>query len=362
MSFCSKPNYDCEEKNETSQFVATNGNDCTLLSSKFNLNNTYQLINISDPQEGIIIGLDSGEECKSDPKLRYKVTIIMKCRKDSDFVLLKDNKFSLDKCFNTIEIADRNACPKIREFDLENFYIIPNLTGIIYLVCGLFTNIMGVYCRRMNLFLFNFHLILQINFFVFFTLGSENQIEHLILIRKASFIGLHIVGIAVGYLSALFHKAKLHHIIQGVLVGYYAMLMVFHIFFDQIATHQNHNDRVHLSNLRLTFYVMTIVFCILGGIIFTFITYIKQEYRYWLDIIAFSFLGSFSLMRGISLFIGFYFNEYLLIDLNDDGELWQAESVISLNLAECEIPTEIYVCLVLSMPQWNLLPVQDPGC
>lgn len=265
--------------------------------------NTFKLLNEKNIEEGLIIELNSGEPCNSDESKAYNIRWELTCDNTlerGDLVVtdnsdLKDS----DKCSFTIKAKTKSACPYLYFYAAYKFLQDNKIiASVIFIFIGILFSFFGYKLMRVTIFLLG---VVSVTCFVFilvfqFILPSGGKpVLIWVVLGFGCALGI-LLGFAMSYYKKLFFS---------ILGGVFGMIIA-NLSYIIILRYIDSNPDV--------VYWLTLVACIA---LFAFLTVIFHKY---LVIIATSVIGSYSIMRGISIFFGNYPNESYIIDCIKSGE------------------------------------------
>ena len=283
----------------------------------------------------------------SDPK--YKVAYKLKCdpavdmnfvAENSYFKNLGDGKYEL-----VLYITTKEACVKL------NFYVVWKLItdyvgffAIALIVFGLFNCILGKRFAKITSFLLSlFSVTIFVLIFSQFILpaGCAQWIVWVMLV-----LGI-ILGCTAGYFVFKHHEKFLSFLVGG-LAGFFLGEFLFNLFGNAIP-----------GNLTLI-HILFIVFSI---IILIVLAYILKDI---IIIFATSFIGSYCLIRGISLFEGSFPNEFTVIDLKEREEFDQLAELFTwrvyVYLASIVIATGLSIFIQIKINKGIKRREEGPEC
>ena len=202
----------------------------------------------------------------------------------------------------------KHACPKY------NFYVIWKFVNdyvgffaLALIAFGAFNCLLGHKLAKFTSFLLAlFGVVVVVFFFSQYILpsGCAEWIIWVILI-----IGI-ILGCTAGYFVFKYHEKILTFLVGG-LGGFLLGEFLFNLFGNMI----NGNGTL----IHILFIAISIVACII-------LAYFLKSF---IIILATSFIGSYALIRGISLFAGHFPSEYTVIDLKERGETEQLKDILT---------------------------------
>ena len=293
----------CEEK-EKQMFYVENGK-CKPFAKKIGKGNTWtKLKNNTDNATVLKIELESEEP-------NHKIYYMLKCNKNLE---KKEKKFIEENSYynlNNVTVLyfeTREACEK------ADFYIIwkfindfDYIFAIIIILFGLFNCILGQRLAKYTSFILAlFGLVVLVLFASQFILPSGCD-YWIIWVMLA--LGI-ILGCTAGYFVFKYHDK-----FMAFLVGGLAGFLLGEFFFNLFGS---------LINLNPTLIqILFILICIILSII---LAYFFREYTI---IISTSFIGAYALIRGISLFAGYFPSEYTVIDLKKRKETDQLKDLLT---------------------------------
>ena len=217
-------------------------------------------------------------------------------------------KMSDGKYQSLLYFETKHACPKY------NFYVIWKFVNdyvgffaLALIAFGAFNCLLGHKLAKFTAFLLAlFGVVVLVLFFSQYILpsGCDQWIIWVILV-----IGI-ILGCTAGYFVFKYHEKILTFLVGG-LGGFLLGEFLFNLFGNAI----NGNGTL----IHILFIVISIVACII-------LAYFLKSF---IIILATSFIGSYALIRGISLFAGHFPSEYTVIDLKERGETAQLKKILT---------------------------------
>ena len=280
---------------------------CEFLAETVNTGNTWY----KGEKEGInYLRIDL------NPDETHSVTYILECKSD-----MEEGKHTVDpsksyvnekkednRIHTLLYIQTAEACPKVDFYFMWRFindFVF--IFAIVLILFGIFNCLLGQKFAKFTSFLLSLFSV-TILFLVFsqFILpsGCKQWIIWIMLV-----IGI-ILGCTAGYFVFKHHEKVLVFLVGG-LGGFLLGEFLFNLFGNAIP--------LNLTLVNILF----IVICIIVAIVIAF--FLKDAI-----IIGFtSFIGSYSLIRGISLFAGYFPSEFTVIDLKNKGEDEQLENLLT---------------------------------
>lgn len=267
---------------------------CLRLTSENLLSNyEYNLINPDEPSAGIQLKLTGGDAFAGNNSLTYQFTVNIQCSKDSSL----PSKFVLDELTqDTNEFLaigrSNDGCPvvvisEVYSFILDNKYIF----GILSIFIGAIECFFGLRVLKPSLFIIGYltgfgFLILIFGEFVM-TPDSSVLVIWILLLISVFF------GAITGYLAT--SLPKLGFMGLGLWFGFVLAFIINNLFLYKI----------EVDPPGLLLYILMAIF----GIIFAILSMCVWRQ---ICIMATSFLGSYLIIRSLSLYIGGYPNELML--------------------------------------------------
>ena len=281
----------CEvlSKNKNAQVIEDNNGKINILSNDKPDKNKWETFD-----DGVIIKLSNGENCSDTEKysIKYKIT----CNDDIDE--LKVTEYKVDgQCNRTLSIDSKYGCP---QFSVYNFWkLIHNNKVIFFIVLfaiGIVLCFFGKKFIYATIFIFSSIISVSVIFMFVFNVVLPKGTEADQTVLTIVFIISFIPGIAIGILIIKYQHLLLACILGGV-GGFFLSIFVYDLIL-------NHWDEANKLYLKIIVYVVVIAICIGIG-------YLTIEH---LKIITTSFVGSYSLVRGPTLFLDKFPNETEMAD------------------------------------------------
>lgn len=271
---------------------------CIALADSINKGNKWSIMkNTTDNTTHLQIELNSVIE---NQKVFYKLRCKEKTKQEFNESLSYFNKSFDDGSFRTVLFFEtESACTKFDFYQIWEFINNYNyIFAIILIAFGLFNCILGQRFSQYTSFLLTLFIVTVLSVFLFqFILpsGCADWIIWVILV-----VGV-ILGCTAGYFVFIYHE-KFMALLVGGIGGFLLGEFFFNLFGSLIKANPT------LIN------ILFIVICIIAAVI---LAYFIQDI---IIIIATSFIGSYTLIRGISLFAGHFPSEFTVMDLKAQGE------------------------------------------
>ena len=281
-----------------------NGTVCRRYGGNIESSNTWHLINESDINGGVKIKLSKGTE-------GYGLELHAYCANSSKFYLFENNTFNLDDDYkdNVLEFASMYACPKTQIYSVWKFIVNKKLIfASIMIVLGIVVMILGLKIFPVTIFIITCASVITIMFiFIYQYIIPSGTVDSIIYVVLAvSIIG----GLFVSYVVLQYKKAAF-----GIILGIAVAIVVGQVLYNLVLRLFNKNNAI----IQAAFYVVLIViFAIVG----------KLAFKPFI-IIGTSLVGSYALVRGVSIFIGGFPNESTIIDLMSKGETEQLKKLLT---------------------------------
>jgi hypothetical protein len=279
-------------------------NQCKVLAGSIDKLNYWKLINESNQSDGIQIQFNSGETCmQNGTKTYYTTKFIIKCSPNAELnkiQLTSYNNFGDDQCEKRVEFISKEACPLINFYSIWAFAQTYKIfVGLFFIAIGIFLAVFG------NKFLIVTFLITTalatvtflciVLFAIFIKEGTSIYVVWILLILST------IIGLIVGFLMIKIMKVTLGFILGGY-TGYMLGLFLYNMIFIQIN-----------SNPGLVYWLVLISSIILCCVL----AYFLIDH---VIIVSTSFIGSYAIIRGVSLYANGFPNEFYIMDLIKKGE------------------------------------------
>ena len=286
----------CEvlSQNNTAQVIEKNNGKITMLSNNKPDKNKWESFD-----DGVIIKLSKGEKCseKENFSITYKIT----CNDKIDVLNVTDYKEG--QCNRTLYIDSKYGCP---QFSVYNFWKLVHNNKVIFfivlLAIGIFLCFFGKKLIYVTIFIFSSIISVSIIFMFIFNVVLPKGLEVDQTVLGIVFIISFIPGIGIGILIIKYQHFLLACVLGGV-GGFFLSIFVYDLLL-------NHWDAANKLYLKIIVYIVVIAICIGIG-------YLTIEH---LKIITSSFVGSYSLVRGPTLFLDKFPNETEMADYFTDKE------------------------------------------
>jgi len=273
------------EKNET---------DITVLSNNEPEKNKWKSFD-----DGVIIKLSNGDNCNTTEN--YSIEYNITCKEDIKEINVK--KYEINGCKSTLYIDSKYGCP---QFSVYNFWKLVHNNKVIFfillLAIGIFLCFFGKKLIYVTIFIFSSIISVSIIFMFVFNVVLPKGIEVDQTVLGIVFIISFIPGIGIGILIIKYQHFLLACVLGGV-GGFFLSIFVYDLIL-------NHWDAANKLYLKIIVYIVVIAICIGIG-------YLTIEH---LKIITSSFVGSYSLVRGPTLFLDKFPNETEMADYFTDKE------------------------------------------
>jgi len=252
---------------------------------------TGSSLSIAKKHSVLTLKFPEGDHCAAGKN--YQTTVELTCDpKATSPVITNDKTFDEKKCENVIRMSSKYACSTGKFSAWWNQFGIPKqgLAAILILI-GLYFIILGVYNWKTNSVLINC-AILGLILYSFLTLFTKVN------------LGLcMILGIGIAFLA--FQFEAFNAVILGIVVGYLFGSLLYNLLVKAI----------HINPQVL--YWTTLITCIL------FISIAGGFMKAYMVVLATSLVGSYALVRGISVYAGGYPDETYVMLLINKGEYSQ---------------------------------------
>ena len=258
----------------------------------------YNKFEVDDKTGLISIYLAAGDK-NANTKKNYLVNIKLKCdRNENNFQTTKTVSFDIkkDNILN-IEGACKQACVIKERYGKDIGLITRIIIGAVLLIIGVFIGFFGYKGRKVTIFLV---CITGLAFIGYIILNLCDETKLVIRIVVVSVFGLAGVGLSIFFVYKKKYL-KFYMILVGGITGYVIGVMINDLGISLI-------DTEHLKLIK----IMVIIFCAAVGV-FLGICFTKGTF-----IVGTSIIGSYCIMRGLSLFLDKvvpFVNELKIYDL-----------------------------------------------
>lgn len=297
----------CEEIKDDTQILVKEQGNCKSLAKSIKKGNTWSIMkNKEDNTEYIQIEIRNSTK---DHIVYYKLRCKENTKQEFNRTLSYFKKSFDDGIFRTVLFFETEAaCPKFDFYQIWEFINKYNyIFAIILIAFGLFNCILGQKLSQYTSFILTLFVVTILCMFLFqFILpsGCADWIIWVILV-----VGI-ILGCTAGYFVFIYHEKFMAFLVGGI-AGFFLGEFLFNLFGSLI--------KVNPTLINILF----VIICIIASII---LAYFIQEI---IIIIATSFIGSYALIRGISLFAGHFPSEFTVIDLKAQGENEQLKKLLN---------------------------------
>ena len=294
----------CENLNVKTQIVAVKNGTCQSLAGSINKGNTWSILDLKDSNNKTerILQIELNRSEKQKQKIYYQ----LKCNENVDINVIGGKCKYGDETYLFIETKE--ACVKADFYLIWKFindYVA--IFALVLIAFGFFNCILGKKFAKFTSFLLTlFSITILVLIFSQYILpsGCAQWIIWVMLI-----LGI-ILGSTAGYFVFKNHEKFLSFLVGGV-AGFFLGEFLFNLFGNAIP-----------GNLTVI-HILFVVVCILVLIIVAF--FLKN----FIVIFATSFIGAYTLIRGISLFAGYFPSEFTVIDLKQREEFEQLETLLT---------------------------------
>lgn len=290
-------------KDKKGQVILYNNNDkkdCSIISGVEKNKGSFSLIDENNNEKGVKITFNDGETCSKDSTKTNKITWNINCNNDGNNGEIKiDSIDDQNPCQYIVNASSKNGCPKV------NFYVVLNFIeknryyiGAFIILIGIFLSLLGLKLLKITMFVVSVIFSLFFLFILIFQLIIPNGTKEFVvyIILGCSLILGIIIGIATVYYRKIFFG------ILGGCLGYIIGLILYTIALKYIQINPT------------VVYWVTIVGCI---ILFAILAMLLVKL---IVIIGTSAIGSYGVIRGISLYAGHFPSETMIIDLINNEE------------------------------------------
>lgn len=263
------------------------------------LKNSYTSYAITDEttnERHLLISYKEGDICPYNASRRYGLDVEIKCNPAIDtynFIALN----STDYCNPRVVLQSKHGCPVFSAtIWLRILSNHPYLLGIAMLIFGYVATYYGREYFRSTVGLIGGATTFFLMMLILSHLGFLDYLDpitktgslvlSIISVLLALFVAL-VVGVFFAYEGFIFGMVVVG-MLNGLLTGVILYNLIFYGF---------HSD------------ILLLVLCVLGALINGYLAFAYQEN---IMIYGTAFIGAYSLIRGISLFLGYFPNELLL--------------------------------------------------
>lgn len=256
------------------------------------------------------VTLNSGELCNPTNNQAYSISITIDCDqegKDGEITLIDPMPvFTNNHCEYQLYAKSKHGCI------LSNFYAISAFInankipfGIALIVIGLFLCFLGSKLVKITIAIIAFLSTVGLIFVLVFSIIGVNQLSNAIM-----WVILACTILLAAVVAYLFYKyVNVFYACLGGVTGFVIGMNIYTFFLRYIE-----------SNPDVVYWV-TVVICVIIGILFAI------YFRKHLLIISTSFIGSYAIIRGPSLYIGGFPSESQVTDLVKRKEFKQLSEV-----------------------------------
>ena len=297
----------CENLKEKTQLVAVKDGKCESLAGSINKGNKWSILSKNVLQ----IELNNNTQNKNLNKT-HRIYYKLQCNKDEHLKIDKNLSYyekEIEDIKETVlYIKTKEACVKYDFYLIWKFindYVA--IFALVLIVFGFFNCILGKKFAKITSFILTlFSVTILVLIFSQYILpsGCAQWIIWVMLV-----LGI-ILGCTAGYFVFNHHEKFLSFLVGGV-AGFFLGEFLFNLFGNAIP-----------GNLTL----IHILFVVFSIIILIILAYFLKDI---IIIFATSFIGAYTLIRGISLFAGGFPNEFTVIDLKQRDEIDQLKNILT---------------------------------
>jgi hypothetical protein len=218
------------------------------------------------------------------------------------YIITNKDAFNKNECHNEINVETKEACP----LNLYQIWTFLNKYSVFFgaflIIVGLFLAFLGTKLISITIFLIVCSIVTSLIFVIMFQLVIPKNNSN-IIVWVVLGISL-VIGIVLGYLVNKY-KETVFGITLGAYMGYMVGILLLNLGLNRIDANPN------------LIYWLTIIICILIGAVLAYFLF-KH-----IVIISTSFIGGYSIIKGISLYFKGFPDEGYVIDLirNDEMDL-----------------------------------------
>ena len=290
-------------------FYLKNDADCQPIAGDINNGNKWQISREKDEKTNSTIDII---EITVNQYLNHTFKYILTCDpdgKDQSYTVTGKDFDDTDGRINlTLHITSKEACPKVNFYFIVKFIQDYKILFIILLILfGLFNCGFGKRFSRFTAFflcIFIFVVLILILSQYVLPSGCANWIIWVMLA-----VGV-ILGVVAGVFAFKYHEGCMAFLTGGI-GGFFLGQFLYSLF----------GNRIPVNGL-----VMNIVFTVVSIGVLIGIAFSSKKF---IVIFATSFIGSYCIIRGISLFAGKFPDEMTIIDLTTRGETDQLKELLT---------------------------------
>ena len=295
----------CENLNQKTQIVTVKNGNCQSLAGSINKGNTWSIVDEKDSNNKTerILKIELNKDKNQNQKIYYK----LKCNKNVGMNVITNKTHYMENEI-ILYIETREACVKYDFYLVWKFindYV--GIFAIVLIAFGLFNCILGKKLARFTSFLLTlFSITLLVLIFSQYILpsGCAQWIIWVMLV-----LGI-ILGSPAGYFVFKNHEKFLSFLVGGV-AGFFLGEFLFNLFGNALPGNTT---------------IIHILFVVFSILILIIVAYFLKDF---IVICATSFIGSYCLIRGISLFAGYFPSEFTVIDLKQREETEQLKTLLT---------------------------------
>jgi hypothetical protein len=287
FNFCSNIDTSCHPND----VLIADPKACKKFAGKSDEEKVWTISKDKNKNDVLTIKFPQGDSCGNGHF--YQTTVELTCDRKVNVPEITNNKsFDQTKCQNTIQMKSKHACSKGKFSAWWNQFGMPKqaLAGCL-IVIGLYFIIFGVYFWKTNSTLINCG-ILGLILYSFLTLFVKINLGLCMLL-----------GIAIACVAVAFES--FNAVILGVVVGYLFGSLLYNLLVKAIPVNPQ------------ALYWSTLIICIL------FISIAGGFMKAYMVCLATSLVGSYALVRGVSVYAGGYPDETYVMQLINNGEYTQ---------------------------------------
>lgn len=250
--------------------------------------------------EIVKIYLAAGNKFKNDQ--RYKVNIEIKCNNSYDFEIEEVSQFDPNSNDTLIiKAKSKKACVQKDYYGSDIGLVFRILIGIALLGVGVYVGIFGYRGRKIGIFLVCISGFVLLSVYILDLFNEKNLVIKIVVMVVFGLVG---IGLSIFFIYKQ-KFLKIYMVLVGGITGYLLAITINNLFISII-------DTEHQKLIRIIVIVVIIIVGVVFGIFLTKGTFI----------VGTSIIGSYCLMRAMSLFlygVVTFVNELKIYDLAKHG-------------------------------------------
>eukprot|EP00347_Sterkiella_histriomuscorum_P008480 403344934 len=311
FNFCENSLRTCSDnKKDFANFVDEKG-QCTHLSSNSLSDIVVTLQSEEEPERGINLDFISPAQCNATDF--YKLRVQLNCDKNAVRPIYSlDSDTTNQQCYKKVVFASREGCPKLQLGILWHFFSkYANGFALVMIALGFFFLMYGGRYHQKTLFLFGQLTFVAFAMVIFYGYAfPKNSPEWSVWLSLVVTLAM---GTGPGYFTQKWARSGV--LLIGAWIGGLFGAIFYTAFIAKYAT----------ENPMLALWLCIVFFSI-------FVAVLSQIYFDYAVIFGSAIVGSYMFIRGISIYIGGFPNEFILYQNYMNGSVGQTNKTLFVYL------------------------------